>query len=221
MIRSAFLSDQAGARTGPDLIARPDLLVCGECDAVYPRRRMAARDMARCRRCGATIDRGHWLGIEGQVALTLTALIVFVIASLSPIVTLELSGQHSVATLGEAIRATWNDDEPLLALLAFATAAVFPFAVIALRLWVLLPIWSGRAAAGFVPAMRALRWMLRWSMVEVFMLAVLVAVVRSAGVTTVVPGPGIFAYGALVVLLAAIQSTGLHGLWRLAEDAAR
>lgn len=206
---------------GAGLVARPDLLVCAECDAVYPHHQVASRDMERCRRCGATIDRGHWLGAEGQVALTLTALIVFVIASFSPIVTLELSGQHSVATLGEAVRATWNEDERLLALLAFTTAGVFPFVVIVLRLWVLVPVWTGRALPGFVFTMRALRWLLRWSMVEVFMLAVLVAVVRSAGVTTVVPGPGIFAYAVLVVLLAAIQSTGLHGLWRLAEGQAR
>ena len=39
-----------------------------------------------------------------------------------------------------------------------------------------------------------MRWVLRWSMVEVFMLGVLIAVVRSAGVTNVVLGPGIFAY---------------------------
>ena len=199
------------------LLARPDLLVCGECDAVYPHHRIAASEMERCRRCGATLDRGHWLGAEGQVALTLTALIVFAIASLSPIVTLELSGQHAVATLGEAIGSTWDDGEHLLALLALATAGAFPLAVIALRLWVLLPLWPGWALPGFVPAMRALRWVLRWSMVEVFMLAVLVAVVRSAGVTQVIPGPGIFAYGTLVLLLAAIQATGLHGLWRLAE----
>ncbi len=207
--------DRPLARKAP--VERTDLLVCGECDAVYARRPIASRDMQRCRRCGATIDRGHWLGVQGQVALTLTALIVFVIASLSPIVTLELSGQHSVATLGQAIRATWDADEPLLALLAVATAAVFPLLVIVLRLWVLVPIWRRRQWPGFVVAMRLLRWMLRWSMVEVFMLAVLVAVVRSAGISTVVPGAGIFAYGALVVLLAAIQSTGLHGLWRLAE----
>lgn len=201
----------------PGLVARPDLLVCGECDAVYPRRQLAARDIERCRRCGARLDVGHWLGIDGQVALTLTALIVFAIASFSPIVTLELSGQSSVATLSQAIRSTWNDDEPLLALLALATAGVFPLAVILLRLWVLLPLWTGWPLPGFVLAMRMLRWVLRWSMVEVFLLAVLVAVVRSAGVSQVVPGPGIFAYAALVGLLASMQASGLHGLWRLVE----
>lgn len=208
---------QPGSPARGRWIAHPELVVCEECDTVYARRPLAAGDLLRCRRCGATIGRGHWLTVDGQLALTLTALVVFLIASLSPIVTLELGGQHVVATLFEAIDSTWGDD-PLLALLAAATAAGFPLAVIALRLWVLVPLRSGRALPGFAAAMRALRWVLRWSMLEVFMLAVLVAVVRSAGITHVVAGPGIFAYGALVLLLAAIQTSGWHGLWHLAED---
>jgi len=94
-----------------------------------------------------------------------------------------------------------------------ATAFVFPLVVIALRLAVLVPAVRGRALPGQVGAMRALRWVLRWSMVEVFMLGVLIAVVRSAGVTSVIVGPGIFAYGMLTVLLTAIQASGMHALW--------
>jgi len=55
----------------------------------------------------------------------------------------------------------------------------------------------------------------------VFMLGVLIAVVRSAGVTNVVLGPGIFAYTALTVLLTAIQATGLQGLWQQASGSVR
>ena len=84
-----------------------------------------------------------------------------------------------------------------MALLSAATAFVFPLAVILLRLWVLVPLVLGRPVPALAPAMRTLRWVLRWSMVEVFMLGVLIAVVRSAGVTNVVLGPGIFAYMAL------------------------
>ncbi|HYJ97608.1 MAG TPA: paraquat-inducible protein A, partial [Burkholderiaceae bacterium] len=89
----------------------------------------------------------------------------------------------------------------------------FPLGVILLRLWVLVPLVRGRPVRALAPVMRLLRWMLRWSMVEVFMLGVLVAVVRSAGVTNVVLGAGIFAYIALTVLLTAIHAAGLQALW--------
>jgi paraquat-inducible protein A len=199
----------------------PGLMVCEECDAVYPGRPVAPDALLRCRRCGATLARGHGLPLDGQLALTLGALVVFLIGSLSPIVTLELKGIRSVATLLEATQLTWESGEHLVALLSAATALVFPLAVIVLRLWVLVPLVRGKPVPGLAPVMRSLRWVLRWSMVEVFMLGVLIAVVRSAGVTAVVLGPGIFAYTALTVLLTAIHAAGLQGLWAHATRARR
>ncbi len=199
------------------LASRPDLLVCAECDALYARLPLASDAIARCRRCGATLGRGHWLAADGQLALTLAALLVYSIAILSPIVTLELRGVHAVATMLEATRLTWDAGEHLVALLAAATVVVFPLFVILLRLWVLAPMVAGRRVLALVPALHALRWLTRWSMVEVFMLAVLIAVVRSAGVTNVLLGAGLFAYGTLAALLAAVQASGLQGLWQQAS----
>ena len=198
----------------PTPTPRADLQVCAECDALYPRTALASDAVARCRRCGATLGRGHWLAADGQLALSVAAALVYAIATLSPIVMLELRGVHAVATMLEATRLTWDAGEHLVAVLAAATVIVFPLLVILLRLWLLAPLVAGQCATAMVPALHALRWMTRWSMVEVFMLAMLIAVVRSAGVTNVVPGPGIFAYATLAVLLAAVQATGLEALWQ-------
>ena len=198
--------------------ARAGYLLCEECDAVYRERALDPDGVLRCRRCGATLARGHGLPLDGQLALTLGALVVFLIGSLSPIVTLELQGIHSEATLLEATRETWQSGAHLVAVLSLATAFVFPLLVIALRLWVLLPLVLRRPVPLLAPVMRLEHWMLRWSMVEVFMLGVLIAVVRSAGVTHVVLGAGIFAYMALTVLLTAVYAAGLQGLWALAEQ---
>ena len=198
----------------PTPTSRADLQVCAECDALYPRTALASDAVARCRRCGATLGRGRWLTADGQLALSVAAALVYAIATLSPIVTLELRGVHAVATMLEATRLTWDAGEHLVAVLAAATVIVFPLLVILLRLWLLAPLVAGQRMSALVPALHALRWMTRWSLVEVFMLAVLIAVVRSAGVTNVVPGAGIFAYGTLAVLLAAVQATGLEALWQ-------
>lgn len=203
----------SSAATTP-LAAHTDLLVCAECDALYGRPALANDALLRCRRCGALLARGHGLAADGQLALSVAAALVYAIAILSPIVTLELRGADSVATMLEATRLTWDAGEHLVAVLAAATVIVFPLLVILLRLWLLAPWVAGSTAPALVPALHALRWLTRWSMVEVFMLAVLIAVVRSAGVTNVVLGPGIFAYGTLAALLAAVQATGLEGLWQ-------
>jgi paraquat-inducible protein A len=201
--------------------ARPALLACEECDALYQRRRLAPGDVARCTRCGATLGRGHWLAVNGQLALASGALLVFVLGNVRDIVTLDLRGAETPVTLYESILATWVAGEHVVALLAFATAFAFPLAVILLRLYVLWPLTMSRVARGFVPAMRALRWVSRWSMVEVFMVGTLVAIVKLAGLASVIPGVGIVSYAVLTLLLAANHAAGLHGLWWHAEDLRR
>ena len=61
---------------------------------------------------------------------------------------------------------TWQSGEPLVAVLAAATALGFPLLVILLRLWLLGGVAVGRRPAGFIAAMRLLRWATGWSMVE-------------------------------------------------------
>jgi len=204
----------------PGVRAHPELVACEECDAVYMRRRLSAGQVARCARCASVLGRGHLLAVDGQLALTSGALVVFVLGNVSDIVTLDLRGVHSQVTLWESIWFTWLSGQQVVALLAGATAFAFPLAVILLRLYVLAPLAAGRRVRGFVPAMRALRWVTRWSMVEVFLFGTLVAIVKLAGLASVVPGVGIFSFGALTLLLAAIQAAGLHGIWQRASESA-
>lgn len=200
---------------------RPDLIVCDGCDAVFKRGALAHDEMAVCPRCGTLLGRGHALTVDGQLALAVAALLVFVIGNASDIVTLNLAGVQSPVTLYEAIRSTWATGQHLVALLAGATAFAFPLAVILLRLYVLAPLAAGVRVSGFVPAMRALRWVTHWSMVEVFLFGALVAIVKSAGLASVILGVGIFSYAVLTFLLAANQAAGLHGLWRRASELRR
>jgi paraquat-inducible protein A len=200
------------------MLTYPELVVCEECDAMHAWRPLRPGDVARCTRCGAVLGRSHRLALDGQLALAVAALIVFVIGNVSPIVTLDLRGLRSVLSLHEAVIETWNTGQHAVALIAAATAFVFPLAVIATRLWVLVPLALRRRPPGIVPALVALHWVTRWSMVEVFMLGVLIAIVRSAGLAELVLGPGLFGYAALVVLLAANELTSEHRLWQRAAE---
>jgi len=193
----------------------PSLIVCDDCDAVYQRLPLAPGTVAHCARCGASLGRGHRLGAQARLALMVAALIALMVGNAFDIVTLDLRGVHVEATLYAAVVHTWASGERAVAALAGATAFVFPLAVIALRLWLLVPLVFGRRPPAFVPAMHALRQVDRWSMVEVFLIGMLIATVRSAGIGSAVVGPGLAAYGTLALLLAAGEASGLYGLWRL------
>lgn len=214
----------ATPRSGQALLrTRHDLIVCNECDAVYQRLTPQRGTVLRCQRCNALLGRGHRLRPDALLAFAAGALLLLLIGNLEPIATLEQGGVVSQATLLQAIEATWHAGAPLVALLTAATAMVFPLGFTLLRLYLLASLVRGRTPAGFVPTMHLLRFVTRWSMVEVFMMGTLVAVVRSASLTSTTPGFGLLAYGALTLLLTSITASGTHGLWRLAghTEAAR
>ena len=94
-----------------------------------------------------------------------------------------------------------------------APASRSPQGLLPLKTLLALPSQKFRWLNTALMTVGALRWVTRWSMVEVFMLGILIAVVRSAGVTDVVLGAGLFGYAMLTVLLTAMQASGLHALW--------
>lgn len=67
-----------------------------------------------------------------------------------------------------------------------------------------------------VRAMQSLR---PWGMVEVFLLGVLVALVKLSSIATVIPGPALWAFMALTVLLTAILAFDPRGFWEMLDEA--
>lgn len=201
----------------PGLSARPDLLACKHCDALYRQVDLDSSQQARCVRCGNLVGRGHRMSRQGIAALTVAAAVTFLVAHTQPVAHLDFGGVRSTTTLPRALWDTWAAGEPATALLAAAVTLVFPLLVLLLRLYVLLPMVRRERPPYWQQALRALHWASRWSMVEVLMLSAMVAIVRLAAMASVRPDVGLVAFGALAILLAALDTAGFHRLWALAD----
>jgi len=191
------------------------LVVCERCAQAHRWQPLAPGDVAHCTRCAAVLGRGHRLGVETVLALTVTALIVFLVAATTDVLTVSLGGQSERATVPEAVIETWNLGEPLIAIATLVTALMAPALWIVLRLYVLLPIalW-GLAPPGFGASVRVLEWVGRWSMIEVLTVGGLISIVRLAALAQATPGPALYALVVLTVLVASIESAGLKHLWQ-------
>lgn len=189
------------------------LLVCEHCDAVYQRVAMPPRQRALCRRCGAELAHHRRYELQRLLALTISGIVVLVIANAWPLVTLDMQGVSVDRTLWGAIRETWHTGVGAVAVLSALTLFFFPLAQLLILSWVLAHLYARRDPPGFVDLMHALRLLRPWSMVEVFMLGVVVALVKMAGVAVVKPEVGVFAFGALALLLTLLNSIDLHSLW--------
>jgi paraquat-inducible protein A len=189
------------------------LVVCEQCGMAHRWRPLARGDVARCVRCEASLGHSHRLQLPTILALTITAAVVFGIGVSTNVLTLELRGTAHAATLPQAIATTWNQGQEIIAVLAAITAMLAPAFFILLRLYILVPLVSGRVPRGFALCVRALHHASRWNMVEVFTIGVLLSLVRLSGLADAAPGPGLFALGGVILLFAAIESAGTKHLW--------
>ena len=189
------------------------LVVCEQCGKAHRWSPLAPGTLARCIRCEAVLGRGHRLALTTILALTITAAIAFLIGISSDVLSLELRGISKATTLPGAISAIWSEGQEIVAVVAAITALVAPALFLGLRLYVLVPLAAGWAPRGFALCVRVLHHAGRWNMVEVFTIGVLLSLVRLAGLADAVPGPGLFALGAVTLLFAAIESAGLKHLW--------
>ena len=189
------------------------LLICEDCDTVYRRRPLERREVARCARCGAELDRHRGLTVNALLALILTAMIVFVQANVWPIFTLGLSGQFNATTLWGVIVVMWQQGAQVISLLVAATLFFFPMAKMLVMGWLLWFARAGRRAPGFAPLMVALHRIGPWTMSEVFVLGALVAIVKAHQFFEVIADPGIYAYGALTLLITIFSGVDMRQLW--------
>jgi len=182
-----------------------ELLACPECDLLQhipaPRPRKAL-----CARCGAVLYRGG-SGPERTLALTLTALVLLALANAFPILTLELQDERTTATLAGAAAALWSQNMPLVALLVLFMALAMPLAELTALAYLLVPLARGARAPGFAAVFRLLQFASRWGTVEVFVLGSLVALVKLGHVASVEPGIALGSYGALMLVMAAIEAS--------------
>lgn len=196
-----------------------DITICEHCDTVYQHRPLQAGERAVCLRCAAPLYRPARYELQTLLALIVAAAVVFVIANVSPIVTLELQGASSQSTLWGAIRAAWDSGVGPVAIIAALTVFFFPMCQIALLSYVLLALRSdGGRRELLIDALHSLRFMRPWSMVEVFVLGTLVAVVKIGGLASVHPRPGLYAFGVLTLLLTAINAFDLHAFWERLDE---
>jgi len=193
------------------------LLVCEHCDTVHRGHVLGHGEEVCCVRCGAVLARYHTLDAGGMLALVLTALIVFLIANVWPVVTLGLGAQQSSATLWGMILMMWGQGAQVVSVVAAATLFFFPLNKMLMLGWVLLFARAGRRAPGFAAIMRTLYHLQPWTMTEVFVLGALVSIVKARAYFDVQADPGIWAYGVLTLLITVFSGIDLRRLWDMTE----
>jgi paraquat-inducible protein A len=189
----------------------PALLVaCRECDLLMREIPLLPGKTAVCRCCGSTLYRNIPESISRTLALALAALIFFVISNVYPILGIEVQGVHAAVNLSGAVLSLWNQGMPVISALVCITTIILPAVEITMLIYLLLPLRFNCVPPGTARILRIKQCFEPWSMVEVFMLGILVSIVKLNDLADLIPGVALWSFGGLTLLLAFVASYFNH-----------
>jgi paraquat-inducible protein A len=182
-----------------------EIIACPDCDLLQRVPELTPGGKARCPRCQKTLVTQLTDPLDRTLALALAAAIVFILANVAPLMRLSAVGRFASTTIAGGVYEMWLHGAPGTAVIVAFCAVIAPGSYILSMLAVLLSV-KRPPAPQWVGEM--LRWadsMQPWSMNEVMILGILVALIKIAELATVDPGIGMYGVGGLVVLFAAIR----------------
>ena len=182
----------------PAMSVASGLMCCPVCELACD----PAVGAVRCPRCGSAVHRRKPDSAVRTAALTASALVFYIPANIFPVLTVVQLGRGSPSTIVGGVWELLGAGQWPLAMIVFTASVAVPMLKIiglgvmlsvALRirtshLWQLTVLYRVISVIG------------RWSMIDIFMEAILAALVQFGAVATIDPGFGAVAFAAAVVL---------------------
>ena len=144
--------------------------------------------------------------IQSTLALAFAALILLVLANIFPFLEISLEGQVSESTIATGVIGLWNGGSQALAILIFFTTILAPALRILGLLYVVFPLSFGRVPPGVAGAVRFQESLVSWAMLDVYMLALLVILIKMAGFARIQFEMGAWCFVALFIVLTLVSA---------------
>ncbi len=138
-------------------------------------------------------------GVQRTMAFSFAALILFIPANIFPILSMSRLGHKSESTIWEGVVDLWSSGTQGIAILVLLCSIVIPLAKI-LGLFYVCATWKKQPPFLNSLLLRFIEIIGRWSMLDVFLVAILVALIKLGSIATVKPELGIVAFACVVVL---------------------
>jgi len=156
----------------------------------------------RCPRCRSRLHLRKPNSIQNTIALVSAAMALYIPSHLLPMLTVTELGIVTPKTIMVGMMAFWEDGAYPIAIVIFCASVLIPILKISALLW-LCAATKGRVNPS--PESLGKVYMLtellgRWSMIDIFVVGILVSLVQFGNYTSIVPGPGALAFASVVML---------------------
>lgn len=194
------------------------LTACPECDLLLTDIDVPEGQDSACPRCEHVLHEGRPDSVPRALLLSTCGLIFFPAAMGLPLLSLTQVGVRQEASLTEAAFELINAGYWEIALVVGVSAALAPM----LNLWLMFctsyALYRGSSSRLVARLLRINRRVREWSMLEVFLIGVLVSMVKLVGMATLLPGVGLYCFVCLMLSTLLLRSTvDEHELWQVWE----
>ena len=178
-----------------------NLLSCHVCGLLL--RDPGLGDHVRCTRCESHLHRRKHYSLQRSFAYLLAAAILYVPANVLPVLQTTSVGYESNDTIFSGIVELWSDGSWPLALLVLVASILVPSLKFVILGFLLLSThlgWTWRLQDRMA-LYRLIEFIGRWSMLDIFVVALTVSLVQLRGIATIHAGAGALAFASVVILM--------------------
>lgn len=174
-----------------------------------------------CSRCGTTLHFRKPNSLARTWALTLTAFILYIPANMLPIMTVISYGEGEPDTILSGVIHLIEAQMYPIALLVFFASITVPMAKLIAITYLLISVHK---KSRWRPKERSVMYRVtegigRWSMLDIFMIALLAALVKLGSIATIEPGLGAVCFaGVVVITMFAAMSFDPRLIWDAMEE---
>jgi len=203
----------------PNTAAHKGYMLCHTCHLLS--KTAIHAHSVHCPRCGARLHSRKPNSLSRTWALTLTAYILYIPANLLPIMTVTMSGKGEPDTIFSGVKELVLGGMWPLALLIFFASITVPVLKLLTLTYLLLSV---QFKSSWRPKERTTMYRItetvgRWSMIDIFVIAILVALVKLGALATIEAGAGAVAFGGVVVItMFAAMSFDPRLIWDALEN---
>lgn len=194
------------------------LIICEQCHTLHEEIPICDGTKALCTACGGILYRYDSKLVDYGLAWSLTGLIFFILANLFPIVNIELLGHEQFITIPKTFVALFDNGFYVVGLLCLFLIFLFPFMIFSINI-VLFGLLKWHKAPQFTKELLILLSHIKpWSMSDIFLISVLVALVKLIGYAQIHMGVAFWALiGFVAIDLYITKRIHISEIWMLRQ----
>jgi paraquat-inducible protein A len=156
---------------------------------------------SHCQRCGCATSARKPFSIQRTLAFLSVAIFLYVPANLLPIMQTRILGRDVKNTIVGGIQALWNHGSYPVAIIIFIASIVIPITKMLALGWLSYSVMSHKPDLLHEKTLlyRVTAFVGRWSMLDVFVVAILVSLTYRGNILVVYPGPAVISFAGVVI----------------------